>query len=63
MMGCYFLKCAFYRTGTARYRGMGKMHTQNLMEAICYNLYRISGIVDSNIKKQRENTNKRTAFA
>ncbi len=33
--------------GTARYRGMGKMHTQNIMEAICYNLYRSPGILAS----------------
>ncbi len=25
----------------ARYRGLAQMHTQNLMEVICYNLYRI----------------------
>ena len=37
--------------GTARYRGIEKMHTQNLMEAICYNLYRSPGIVMSNCKK------------
>ena len=34
--------------GTARYRGIKKMHTQNLMEAICYNLYRSPRIVASN---------------
>lgn len=34
--------------GTARYRGLEKMHTQNLMEAICYNLYRSPGIIASN---------------
>jgi len=36
--------------GTARYRGIKKMHTQNLMEAICYNLYRSPGIIASNCK-------------
>jgi len=36
--------------GTAKYRGMEKMHTQNLMEALCYNLYRSPGIVASNSK-------------
>ena len=41
----------WFKGGTARYRGMKKMHTQNLMEAICYNLYRSPGIVASNIKK------------
>lgn len=33
---------------TARYRGLEKMHTQNLMEAMCYNLYRSPGIIMSN---------------
>lgn len=37
--------------GVARYRGIEKMHTQNLMEAICYNLYRSPGIVMSNCEK------------
>ena len=37
--------------GTARYRGMKKMHTQNLMEAMCYNLYRSPGIVASYSEK------------
>lgn len=26
--------------GVTRYRGLEKMHTQNMMEAMCYNLYR-----------------------
>jgi IS5 family transposase len=34
----------FHSTG-ARYRGILKMHTQNLMEAIAYNLYRSPGII------------------
>lgn len=34
--------------GLARYRGIEKMHTQNLMEALCYNLYRSPGIIASN---------------
>lgn len=38
----------WFNGGTARYRGIEKMHTQNLMEAICYNLYRSPGIVMSN---------------
>ena len=41
----------WFNGGLARYRGMSKMHTQNLMEAICYNLYRSPGIVASNNKK------------
>ncbi|MFV0505410.1 MAG: IS5 family transposase [Bacteroidales bacterium] len=36
--------------GVARYRGIAKMHSQNLMEAICYNLYRSPGIIASNCK-------------
>ncbi len=34
--------------GVARYKGIEKMHTQNLMEAMCYNLYRSPGITMSN---------------
>jgi len=37
--------------GVARYRGIKKMHTQNLMEAMCYNLYRSPGIIASNCEK------------
>lgn len=37
--------------GIARYRGIQKMHTQNLMEAICYNLYRSPRIIASNHQK------------
>jgi len=40
----------WFNGGLARYRGMAKMHTQNLMEAICYNLYRSPGIIASNCK-------------
>ena len=40
----------WFNGGEARYRGMEKMHTQNLMEAMCYNLYRSPGIVASNCK-------------
>ena len=38
----------WFHGGVARYRGNRKMHTQNLMEAICYNLYRSPGIIESN---------------
>lgn len=38
----------WFNGGTARYRGIDKMHTQNLMEAIGYNLYRSPGIIASN---------------
>jgi IS5 family transposase len=41
----------WFNSGNARYRGLAKMHTQNLMEAIAYNLYRSPGIVMSNAKK------------
>lgn len=40
----------WFNGGLARYRGIEKMHTQNLMEAMCYNLYRSPGIVASNFK-------------
>jgi IS5 family transposase len=40
----------WFSGGTARYRGINKMHTQNLMEAIGYNLYRSPGIIASNSK-------------
>ncbi len=40
----------WFSGGIARYRGIKKMHTQNLMEAICYNLYRSPGIIASNCK-------------
>lgn len=40
----------WFNGGQARYRGIEKMHTQNLMEAICYNLYRSPGIIASNCK-------------
>ena len=41
----------WFKGGVARYRGIEKMHTQNLMEAMCYNLYRSPGIIASNSQK------------
>lgn len=38
----------WFQGGVARYKGIKKMHTQNLMEAISYNLYRSPRIVMSN---------------
>lgn len=38
----------WFNAGVARYRGLSKMHTQNIMEAMCYNLYRSPGIIASN---------------
>lgn len=38
----------WFNGGVARYKGIEKMHTQNLIEAICYNLYRSPGIIVSN---------------
>jgi len=38
----------WFSGGIARYRGIEKMHTQNLMEAMCYNLYRSPRILASN---------------
>ncbi len=40
----------WFSGATAKYRGIKKMHTQNLMEAMCYNLYRSPGIIASNCK-------------
>lgn len=34
--------------GLARYRGIEKMHTQNILEALSHNLYRSPGIIASN---------------
>lgn len=45
------IKRWFHSVG-ARYRGMEKMHTQNLLEAISYNLYRSPGIIVSNSLKK-----------
>lgn len=42
----------WFKGGEAKYRGMAKMHTQNLIEAMCYNLYRSPGIVMSNHEKR-----------
>lgn len=38
----------WFKTGVARYVGKAKTHTQHIMEAIAYNLYRSPGIVMSN---------------
>lgn len=40
----------WFSGGTARYKGLAKTHSQNLMESIAYNLYRSPGIVMSNSK-------------
>lgn len=38
----------WFHSTHARYKGIAKMHTQNLMEAIAYNLYRSPGRIASN---------------
>lgn len=38
----------WFNSTHARYKGIAKMHTQNLMEAIAYNLYRSPGRVAAN---------------
>ncbi len=38
----------WFNSTHARYKGLAKMHTQNIMEAIAYNLYRSPGIIVSN---------------
>jgi len=42
----------WFLTGTAKYVGIEKMHTQHLMEAIAYNLYRSTAIVIHTKKRQ-----------
>lgn len=37
----------WFKGGVAKYRGIDKMHTQNVLEAIAYNLYRSPGIIMS----------------
>ena len=37
----------WFRCGTARYVGLEKTHTQYLLEAIAYNLYRAPGLIVS----------------
>ena len=41
----------WFNSTHARYKGLAKMHTQNIMEAIAYNLYRSPGIIASNSLK------------
>ena len=43
----------WFNGGETRYRGMDKIHTQNLMEALCYNLDRRPGIIAYLIVKIR----------
>lgn len=38
----------WFKSGYCRYKGLAKTHTQNIMEALAYNLYRSPGIVASN---------------
>ena len=44
----------WFSAGTARYRGMAKMHTQHVMESMAHNLKRGPGIVLSNCIKNRK---------
>lgn len=37
----------WFNSRQARYKGLAKMHTQHLMEAMAYNLYRTPGIIAS----------------
>ena len=41
----------WFGCGTTRYAGLAKTHTQHLLEAIAYNLYRAPGIIMSNCEK------------
>ncbi len=40
----------WFSGGVARYKGIEKMHTQNLIEALSYNLYRSPGILASKLE-------------
>lgn len=42
----------WFNSTKARYRGLTKMHTQNIMEAMAYNLYRSPGIIVSNAQNE-----------
>lgn len=44
----------WFNSTCARYRGIDKMHTQNMMEAIAYNLYKSPGIIVSNCIEIKE---------
>jgi transposase, IS5 family len=44
----------WFNGALARYKGLAKMHTQNLMESMSYNLYRSPGIIMSNCQIQRK---------
>ena len=44
----------WFRGAVARHSEIEKMHTQNLMEAMCYNLYRSLGILMSNSVKDNK---------
>ena len=41
----------WFRSGVARYAGLAKTHTQHMMEAIAYNLYRTPGIIAPDFHK------------
>lgn len=41
----------WFNSTCARYKGIAKMHTQNMMEAMAYNLYRCPAIIASNSEK------------
>ena len=41
----------WFGAGRARYKGLAKTHSQHLLEAIAYNLYRAPGIIVANAKK------------
>jgi IS5 family transposase len=48
----------WFNSTCARYKGIAKMHTQNLMEAMVYNLYRSPKIIVSNCVKTEKNKGK-----
>lgn len=44
----------WFNGGTARYKGIKKMHTQNLLEGLAYNLYRSPAIIMLNAQKNEK---------
>ncbi|WP_394799517.1 transposase [Chryseobacterium turcicum] len=44
----------WFNGGTARYKGIKKMHAQNLLEGLAYNLYRSPAIIMPNALKNEK---------
>jgi hypothetical protein len=53
----------WFNCGLARYVGLAKTHTQHLLEAIAYNLYRAPGIIVSNSKNRQKDASESLKMA